>query len=766
MFTEAVRSKKLAESPCADIPVPDVVTAAGFILPADDELEALAAGLPADWAATVWLMYGCGLRTGEALAVRTRCRINRGTALRIRAQVNPAAQMRPLKFRVEGQFRDIPLPLYVAEAMNKHIADHGMTPWRPREGRLAVSPDSVTKFYPAKMPHYCAGPAIAVDWGEENGSVKMTRGLLRRVCRYFAPYRGRGLAVIACVATESVLGLVPSIVYRVLIDYLARPHGDLAHVLVFIGAGLASVLGVGLIGLADSYLSTTISQGIIATLRQQVFENLLKQSVTFFTRNRSGEMMSRLSSDVERVEEVVVDTVFSLARNLLATIATLVLMLRFSWPLTLVVLVLIPMIGWSARRTGGATYRARGRTQGKVAEMTAYLQETLGISGILLTKAFARLPAERDRFARLNDEVRRLEVRQELIARWFSLLMQAAQAAGPALIMAVGGYLVITGRTTIGTVFVFATVLGARLTGSVSSLATMHVNVVGSLALFRRLFEYIDLPPQITDSPRARKLDSAAGAIRFENVTFAYPHSLRPALADVSVDIPAGQMVALVGPSGAGKTTLTSLVPRFADPQSGRVLLDGRDLRDLTLESLGQQIGMVFQDTFLFHASLADNLRYAKPDATGDELTAAIVAAYLTDFVAALPDGLETIVGERGHRLSGGEKQRVAIARVILKDPRIFVLDEATSHLDSVSEQLIQAAFEKLLRGRTSLVIAHRLSTVLTADKVLVLDSGRIAEQGTHAELLDRGGLYASLYHRQFLPQQRSPFFTTPAPGR
>ena len=605
------------------------------------------------------------------------------------------------------------------------------------------------------MARYCVGPTMAVDWGEDDAPVRVTRGLLGRVLGYFSPYRGRGVLVAACIAAESVLGLAPAVVIRALIDYLGHPHGNLGHVLLLVAAGVGAALGGGLIGVADSYVTTVISEGIVFTLRRQVFENLLDQSVGWFTRSRSGELMSRLSNDIDAVNDVVTDTVFGLARNLFTTIATLVLMLRFTWQLTLAVLVLIPLISLPARKAGRASYTARGRTQRKLAEMTAYLQEILGISGILLVKAFVRGRAERERFGYLNDEVRRLQIRQEMIARWFGMLMMALQTAGPALIMGFGGWLVLTGHTTVGTVFVFATVLGGRLTGSLSSLATMHVNVVGSLAVFRRLFEYIDLPPQIAEAPGARDLGDARGAIRFQDVTFSYPAAARPALDQVSIDIAAGQLAALVGPSGAGKTTLTSLVPRFADPQEGRVLIDGHDLRDLTLESVGRQVGVVFQDTFLFHASLADNLRYARPDATDADLSAAAKAAYLHEFATSLPDGYDTVVGERGHRLSGGEKQRVAIARAILKDPRILILDEATSHLDTVSEQLIQAALQPLLRGRTSLVIAHRLSTVLSADVILVLDHGRLADHGTHSELLERGGLYATLYERQFLAQDR-----------
>jgi ATP-binding cassette, subfamily B, bacterial len=585
---------------------------------------------------------------------------------------------------------------------------------------------------------------------EPEPGVKLEWPLLRRVFSYFIPYWALALVVLACIGAAAALGLVPALVTQSLINYLTAPHGHFSFVALLIAALVGSALLVGLIGVVQSYFSNRIAQSIMFDLRNQLFDRVLKQSIAFFTSTRTGDVMSRLSNDVNGVQSVVSDTIFSLVSNAVILISTVVLMFALNWKLTIAALIVLPAFLLPTRRVGRATFQARKATQSKLAELTAYMQETLGISGMQLVKAFVKQNAETLRFRTLNDELRSLNIRQAMIGRWFFMLMSVLGTAGPAVLWLFGGYLVVTGQASLGTVVTFATVLLGRLYGPVGSLANMQVNVVGSLALFQRIFQYMDLPVEIDEKPNATVLEHARGAVEFDHVTFRYPATEHPALKDVSFRIEPGQLAALVGPTGAGKTTITNLLPRFYDPQLGAVRLDGDDVRDLTLDSLGKQIGMVFQDTFLFHATIRENLLYARPDATEAEMIAAAKAAYIHDFIETLPQGYDTVVGERGHRLSGGEKQRVAIARVILKNPRVLILDEATSNLDSESEHLIQVALRPLFEGRTSLVIAHRLSTILAADVILVVDQGQLVEAGRHADLLKQDGLYARLYHRQF----------------
>jgi ATP-binding cassette subfamily B protein len=613
------------------------------------------------------------------------------------------------------------------------------------------------------MPEqYCVGPAMATDWGEQKP--QLTRRVLGRAFHYFLPYWPQGGVVLGCIAAGAALGLVPALVTKGLIDYLAHPKGGLGPLALIVGAGVGAAILGGLIGMLQSYLTTSISEGILFDLREQLFGRLLKQSVGFFINSRSGDLLSRMDNDVAGVEDVVSDTVFGLITSAIVMTSTLVLMVSLDWRLTVAAVIILPAFLYPSRRIGKLTFRARKRTQEKLAEMSVYMQEVLGVSGLLLVKAFTKERMEAVRFRDLNADLKRLKVRQAMIGRGFQALLNLFTALAPALLLLFGGYLVLTGRTTVGTVVSVVTILVGRLAASAGNLANTHVNVTGSLALFQRIFQYIDLPMEVEERAGAVEMPSAEGAVEFEAVSFSYPMTRKPAISDISFKVEPGQLVALVGPSGAGKTTVTYLLARFYDPTSGTVRIDGQDLRDLRLESLSRNFGIVFQDTFLFHASLRENLLYARPDATQREIVSAARAAHIDDFIESLPDGYDTVVGERGHRLSGGEKQRIAIARVILKDPRIVILDEATSNLDSISEQMIQAALRPLFAGRTSFVIAHRLSTVLAADRILVMDRGRLVGAGTHEELLDQSGIYKNLYERQFRTAGRSkaePVLTT-----
>src|SRR3982075_88402 len=506
---------------------------------------------------------------------------------------------------------------------------------------------------------------------EPEPGVKLEWPLLQRVFSYFIPYWRLALVVLACIGAAAGLGLVPAIVTRDLINYLTARNGGFSFVALLIGILVGSSLLGGLIGVLQSYFSNRISQSIMFDLRNQLFDRVLKQSMAFFTGTRTGDVMSRLSNDGNGVQSVDPDTIFSLFNNVVILGSTVVLMFALDWKLTIAALLVLPAFLLPTRQVGKATFQARKATQGKLSEMTAYMQETLGISGMQLVKAFVRQATETLRFGKLNDELRLLNIRQSMIGRWFFMLMGVLGTAGPAILWLFGGYLVVTGQESLGTVVTFATILLARLYGPVGSLANMQVNVVGSLALFQRIFEYMDLPVTIDQKPQAHHLDEPRGQVQFDQVTFRYGTSDRPAVKNVSFTIEPGQLAALVGPTGAGKTTITSLLPRFYDPQLGAVRLDGHDVRDLTLESLGSQVGMVFQDTFLFHTSIRDNLLYARPDATEAEMVAAAKAAYIHEFIMSLPDGYDTVVGERGHRLSGGEKQPIAIARAIMNDPRV-----------------------------------------------------------------------------------------------
>lgn len=618
----------------------------------------------------------------------------------------------------------------------------------------------------------------------------VTKGLLRRVGSYARPYSFMIALALITIFISSLIDLVPPLLYRRLIDQ-ALPQKDLAQLNLLALGMIAIPLADGLIGVGQRWLTARIGEGIISDLRQALYAHMQKMSLRFFTNTKTGELMSRLNNDVVGAQRAVTSTLITIVTSAFQLVTTLAIMISLDWRLTFLSLIILPLFILPSRRVG-RVLRAIVRDQLDLnAEMNAIMSETLNVSGALLVKLFGRQRDEVAQFGERADRVRDIGIRQATVGRWFFMALGLAGAIGTAIVWWAGGYLVLQNAFTIGTIVAFAAYL-AQLYTPLSALVNARVDFATSMVSFERVFEMLDLPIDIQDRPGAAALPNVRGDIQFDGVCFSYlelpsntegigdGHGLggtmqgetadvgmatpaapvpslvptrRWALRDVSFEIKPGQLAALVGPSGAGKTTITYLIPRLYDPTEGRVLVDGHDLRDVTLESLTTQVGMVTQETYLFHDTVRANLLFAKPDATPPQIEAAARAANIHEFIARLPNGYDTVVGERGYRLSGGEKQRIAIARVILKDPRILVLDEATSNLDSESEALIQAALKPLMQARTSVVIAHRLSTILAADIILVIAGGQVVESGTHAELLARGGLYARLYRTQFRDQ-------------
>jgi len=619
-------------------------------------------------------------------------------------------------------------------------------------------------------------------WGQGEGPNLRARpgsgpATFRRIVGFFRPYQRR-LALIGVLIVLTVsIGVVNPILLKLIIDNLTGPQ-DLG--LLYLQCGLMIGLPVvtSLLGVWQSYLSNVVGQNVMNDLRQALYTHLQWMPLRFFTETKTGEIQSRIGNDVNGVQSVVTDTAASLLSNFATVATTVIAMVIIDWRLTILSLGMLPIFAYITYRVGKVRREVSGLTQKSLAEVSAITQESLSVSGILLSKTFGQQRASIEKFRRESRRLGDLQIRQQMIGRWFFALIGTFFSIAPAFVYLLAGSLIIGGDThvSIGTIVAFTT-LQSRLFFPLGQLLGVQVEIQGALALFDRIFEYLEMKPEITDAPDAVTLDPTAlrGDVRFRKVTFRYaraahevadtgeaaagtepgeqaePVATAPfGLTDVDFEALPGQLVALVGPSGAGKTTTTYLIPRLYDAVSGSVEIDGIDVRRIRMESLGAEIGVVTQETYLFHASVLDNLRYAKPDATMEEIEAAARAAAIHERVMQLPEGYDTIVGERGYKLSGGEKQRVAIARVLLKDPRILVLDEATSALDTVSERLIQAALNRLMEGRTTIAIAHRLSTILRADLILVFDRGRIVERGTHAELLRHEGLYARLYHEQF----------------
>ena len=614
---------------------------------------------------------------------------------------------------------------------------------------------------------------------------------MRRVLAYAAGYKVQIVVVLATIVVISTLTAAQPLVIGSLIDD-AIPDRDLSHV-GWLGAALIGIAVVnGAVGVAQRRASASMGEGIIFDLRRQLYGHLQRMSLGFFTATKTGEVMSRLNNDVVGAQQAVTGTFVSLTANLVSTVVTLVIMWRIEWRLTILAVAVLPMFIAVSRRVARVLRRIRREQLEESARMNSVMQETLSVSGALLVKLFGRTDDEDAKFAERAGAVRDLGVKQATVGRWFFMALGVMSALGSAVVYWLGAVMVIDGTIGVGDLVALTILLG-NLYGPLSGLSNVRVELATSLVSFERVFEVIDLPRDIEDAPNAKALQKVEGGVRFDDVWFSYSvgnvsglesvkrYSRRAmtvdddasprevpegwALRGLNFEIRPGELVALVGPSGAGKTTTTYLVPRLYDATRGSVRIDGHDVRDLDLATLAGAIGVVTQESYLFHDTIAANLRYARPNATSEEIRAAAETANIAEFIEGLPREYETVVGERGYRLSGGEKQRVALARVILKDPAILILDEATSHLDAHSEALIQEALERVMRGRTSLVIAHRLSTVLAADRIFVVDGGRVVDSGTHGELLGREGLYATLFRTQFSPAAAAPAIEAEATG-
>ncbi|MGW3890568.1 ABC transporter ATP-binding protein [Micromonospora chokoriensis] len=568
---------------------------------------------------------------------------------------------------------------------------------------------------------------------------------LRRIGRLFTSHRPALAAVTAIIVLSSIIAMASPFLLRAVIDR-ALPQGDVT-LLVWLVLGMVAVAAVtSALGVVQTWISTQVGQQVMHRLRTDVFSHLQRQSLGFFTRTRTGEVQSRITNDIGGMQSVVTSTATAVASNLTTVVATAVAMVALSWQLSLVSLVVLPPAVWLTRRVARMRREITAQRQRELADLNVTVEEGLSISGVQLAKTLGTGPALIERFSASSARLVDLELRSELAGRWRMASMSIIFAAVPAVIYLAAGLPGTAGTLSIGTLVAF-TALQGGLFRPLMGLLNVGVSLTASLALFARIFEYLDLPVDVADPTEPVRLDPAQvrGHLRLEDVTFGYPGSDTAALAGITLDVPAGTSLALVGETGSGKSTLAGLVSRLHDPTAGRITVDGVDLRDLRLADLAAIVGVVSQETYLLHTTVRENLRYARPDATDAEIEDAARAAQIHDLIAGLPDGYDTMVGSRGHRFSGGEKQRLAIARTLLRDPRILVLDEATSALDTETERAVQRAFDVLAEGRTTITIAHRLSTVRDADQIAVLDHGRIVEAGTHDSLLDRNGRYATL---------------------
>ena len=600
------------------------------------------------------------------------------------------------------------------------------------------------------------GRASFLTEEEKRNSPKVTKELLRRVFSYLKPYWRQLALVLACIAVSSVCSLFPSILTGNIIDVLTGKDlggwfgSGLSALIRLILLSLGLNLASNLIGVGQNYLNNWIAQHISFDMRNQMYRHLQKMSQRFFTSANQGDIITRMTSDISGVESVVTGTFTSILSNTITLAVAVTAMFRKNWILALVGIAVVPLFTLPTRMAGKRRWKLAGEAQACNDEINGILNETLSVSGQLLVKLFGREKPEYERYEEANGRMIRLNIREKMAGRWFFMLLNTLTTIGPMLLYLVGGILIMRhdSSLSVGDITVLVALLG-RMYGPVNSLLNIQVDWIRSMAMFTRIFEYYDMKPEIDDRPGAKELTGAKGEIVFEHVSFSYDGE-RMILKDIDFTLRSGDCVAIVGPSGSGKSTIVNLIPRLWDPTEGRVTFDGTDVRDLTLHSLRDEVGVVTQETYLFNSTIRENLLYAKPDATEEEMVEACRKANIYDFIRSQPDGLDTMVGNRGLKLSGGEKQRISIARALLKDPALLIFDEATSALDSISEAAIQAAINPLIEERTSILIAHRLSTILAADEILVVRDGRIVERGTHKELVHAGGTYQELYETQF----------------
>ena len=594
------------------------------------------------------------------------------------------------------------------------------------------------------------GPRGFLTEEEKKNKPKVTKGLIVRILGYLKPYWKQFLLVFLTILISAVVGLFPSIITGRIVDE-AITGRDMKMLVQLLIMAFVTLTFSRIVGVVESYINAWISQRIIFDMKNQMYDHLQHMPHVFFTTEKQGDIITRMNTDISGVSSVISGTLSNIVSNIATVVTTLVALFAMSWQLALVGIVVIPLLIIPTRSVGQTRYKLLTESQAKNDEMNQLINENLSVSGSLLIKLFTREEQEYERFVKVNEEVTQISLKEQRSGRWFGVIMGMLTQLGPLLIYFAGGWFIIKNldpTLTVGTITATVTLVN-RLYRPVESLLNLQVDFTRSLALFTRIFDYFDREITIKSPENGRTPEVTFRDVAFEHVAFSYIPE-KPLLQDINFTVPGGQMVAVVGPSGSGKSTLVNLIPRLYDVQGGRVTIAGVDVRDFDLTYLRDCIGVVTQDTYLFNGTIRDNLLYAKEDATQEEIEEACRAASIHDFIVRQPDGYDTVVGNRGLKLSGGEKQRISIARVILKDPKILILDEATSALDSISEVAIQTALESLMEGRTSIVIAHRLSTILKADTIMVVKDGKIAESGTHDELLAKEGTYRELYETQF----------------